>query len=60
MELLKRFENGKTLKPLDPIEDMEIDYDPDTDELDIKELVSAQEKVSDELHKPNYKSISKA
>jgi len=44
-ELLKRFEGGKTLKQLDPIEDMEIEFDEDTDDIDIKELVQAHEKV---------------
>jgi hypothetical protein len=34
-ELLKRFESGNTLKLLDPIEDMEIEFDEETDNLDI-------------------------
>ena len=42
MELLKRFDQGKNFKMLDPIEDMEIEYDPDSDSMDIKELVDAQ------------------
>jgi len=46
-ELLKRFDKGKTLKTLDPIEDMEIEFDEDTDELDIKALVDAKEKVKE-------------
>tara|TARA_B110000285_G_scaffold233177_1_gene306168 strand:+ start:2587 stop:2805 length:219 start_codon:yes stop_codon:yes gene_type:complete len=52
LELLKRFEGGKTLKKLHPIEDMEIEYDADDDEHDIKELVAAKQKVEDELLKP--------
>ena len=51
-ELLKRFEFGKTLKTLDPIEDMEIEYDEDTDDIDIQQLVDARDKVKDELAKP--------
>ena len=31
---------------------MEIEYDPETDAMDIKELLDAKEKVSDELMKP--------
>ena len=48
-ELLKRFDNGKTLKQLDPIEDMEIEFDEETDELDIKALGEARDKVKEEL-----------
>lgn len=54
MELLKRFDQGRTLKELDPIEDMEIEFDEETDELDIKELVAAKEKVQCELVKPEF------
>lgn len=46
-ELLKRFEGGDTLKFLDPLEDMEIEYDEDEDDIDIKELVQAKEKVEE-------------
>jgi hypothetical protein len=60
MELLKRFEGGKTLKKLHPIEDMEIEYDADDDEHDIKELVDAKQKVEDELHKPQINQLSQA
>ena len=52
LELLKRFEGGKTLKQLHPINDMEIEYDAETDAMDIKELLDAKEKVNDELIKP--------
>ena len=60
MELLKRFEQGKTLKMLDPIEDMEIEFDPDTDTIDIKELVDAKGRVEEELTKSKFKNISQS
>lgn len=60
MELLKRFDQGKSIKELDPIEDMEIEHDPDADEIDIKQLVTARDKVSEELTKSQMKEISKA
>lgn len=59
-ELLKRFDNGKGLKVLDPIEDMEIEFDEEQDDIDIKELVDAKDKVVEELHKEEYKKVSKA
>lgn len=59
-ELLKRFDGGKALKELDPIEDMEIEFDDEQDDLDIKELVNAKVKVSDELLKQDYQKVSKA
>ena len=31
LELMKRFDGGKTLKTLHPINDMEIEFDPETD-----------------------------
>lgn len=60
LELLKRFDGGKSLKELDPIGDMEIEFDPETDEMDIKALVEAQEKVKEECMKPAFKNISQA
>jgi hypothetical protein len=51
-ELLRRFESGKTLKLLHPIEDMEIEYDRDEDDIDIKELVEAELKAKEELNNP--------
>jgi len=39
MELMKRFEYGDSLKTLDPVEDMQIEYDEDYDEIDIKKLI---------------------
>lgn len=51
LELLKRFEGGKTLKHLHPIDDMEIEFDPQEDTIDVKELVDAQDKVKEELLK---------
>ena len=51
-ELLRRFESGKTLKLLHPIEDMEIEYDQDEDDIDIKELVEAELKAKEELTNP--------
>ena len=56
MELLKRFENGNSLKVLDPIEDMQIEYDADTDEIDIKELLKAKEDI--EVKLSNTKKVS--
>lgn len=46
-ELLKRFDQGKSLKELDPIEDMEIEFDEQDDDLDIKDLVNAKNKVEE-------------
>ena len=60
LELLKRFEGGKTLKVLHPISDMEIEFDPETDKMDINELLDAREKVSDQLLQPDVKSLSQA
>lgn len=60
MELMKRFENGKTLKLLDPIEDMEIEFDKDEDELDITELVNAKEKVEEQLLTTKLNKVSSA
>lgn len=60
LELLKRFEGGKTLKTLHPINDMEIEFDPETDQMDIKELMDAREKVNDQLHMPSVKQLSQA
>ena len=60
LELIKRFDGGKSLKLLDPIEDMEIEYDSDVDDMDIKELLSAMNKIKQELKKPAVVQISKA
>ena len=60
LELLKRFEGGKTLKVLHPISDMEIEFDPETYKMDINELLDAREKVSDQLLQPDVKSLSQA
>lgn len=60
LELLKRFQGGKTLKHLDPIKDMEIEYDPETDSMDINELLKAQEKVNDQLIDPEVQKLSQA
>lgn len=59
-ELLKRFDGGNSLKLLDPIEDMEIEFDPETDDLDIRELVQASEKVEEQLLKPELQKLSSA
>lgn len=60
LELLKRFEGGKTLKTLHPINDMEIEFDHETDQMDIRELLDAREKVNDQLQKPDVKQLSQA
>jgi ATP-dependent RNA helicase DOB1 len=60
MELLKRFDQGNSLKELDPISDMEIEFDEETDDLNIAELVEAREKIQTELTKPQFGGISKA
>jgi hypothetical protein len=60
LELLKRFEGGKTLKTLHPINDMEIEFDPETDQMDIRELLDARDKVSDELLNPHISGLSQA
>ena len=46
---MKRFDGGKDLKQLHPIVDMEFEYDEDTDELNINELLEAKDKVNEEL-----------
>ena len=43
LELLKRFEGGKTLKTLHPINDMEIEFDAETDQQERK---TSQENAS--------------
>lgn len=58
LELLKRFDGGKSLRELDPIQDMEIEFDQDTDEMNITDLIDAKEKVREESMKPIYKNIS--
>mmetsp|Transcript_7991 Transcript_7991/g.13409 ORF Transcript_7991/g.13409 Transcript_7991/m.13409 type:complete len:294 (-) Transcript_7991:23-904(-) len=60
LEVLKRFEGGKALKIIDPIEDMEIEYDPQTDDMDIQELVTAKAQIDDELANPRLAQISPA
>ncbi len=60
LELLKRFEGGKSLKKLHPVSEMEIEFDPDCDTSDIHELVRADEKVSEELMKPEMTKLSQA
>ena len=57
---MKRFEQGKALKKLHPIDDMEIEYDANEDEHDIKELVAAKDKVDAELLKPQVSNLSQA
>jgi len=59
-ELLKRFDQGNALKKLDPIDDMEIEFDPETDEMDISELVKAKEKIAEELLKSEFQKVSNA
>ena len=39
---------------------MEIEFDPETDQMDIKELMDAREKVNDQLHMPSVKQLSQA
>lgn len=60
LELLKRFDGGKTMKVLHPIEDMEIEFDAEEDKIDITELVDAEQKVQEQLAKPQLKELSKA
>ena len=48
------------MKELDPIDDMEIEYDPDTDKMDIGELIKAKTKIGDELLGQKFDSISQA
>ena len=57
---MKRFDQGKALKKLHPIDDMEIEYDANEDEHDIKELVAAKDKVDVELLKPKVSNLSQA
>lgn len=45
LEVLKKFEFGEALKTMDPVEDMEIEYDPTCDEVDINDLVKAKEQA---------------
>jgi hypothetical protein len=44
-ELMKRFDYGKEIKELHPIEDMEIEFEEDVDTLNIKDLVDAEERI---------------
>lgn len=39
---------------------MEIEHDAETDAMDIKELLDAKDKVSDELIKPEVSKLSQA
>lgn len=39
---------------------MEIEFDDETDELDINELIEAKDKVHEEIKKPKFKNISQA
>lgn len=56
---MKRFDYGNQFKELHPIEDMEIEYNENVDEINIKELVDAQERIEEELLKPDLNEISK-
>jgi len=47
MELLKRFDQGRSLKTLHPINDMEIEHDPETDEMNIVKLMEASNKLTE-------------
>jgi hypothetical protein len=40
-QLMKRFDFGNQFKELHPIEDMEIEFNENVDEINIKELVDA-------------------
>ena len=42
LELMSRFDFGRKFNNLHPIEEMEIEYDPDQDKVDISELVVLQ------------------
>ena len=62
LEIMKRFEFGKTIKILHPLDDMEIEFDKGTEEdpgdsVDIKELIQAQEKINEEMMKPEINNI---
>ena len=59
-EVLKKFDYGKELRILDPIEDMEIEYNENEDDLDINELTKAKEKVREELLNPQLSKLSEA
>lgn len=39
---------------------MEIEFDPDTDKLDIAELITAKNKVHEELDRNKFNTISEA
>ena len=62
-EIMKRFNYGKDLKTLHPIQDMEIEHNPAEDdepeEMDIKKLVEAQENIEEELVKPEIAGLAK-
>ena len=58
MELLKRFDQGRSLKLLHPIKDMEIEYDPDDDKMDINKLIEAQDKIKEELLQNDLQNIA--
>lgn len=56
---MKRFDYGNQFKELHPIEDMEIEFNEIIDEIDIKELVDANERIEEEFLKPELNEISK-
>lgn len=61
-EIMKRFDFGKDMKTLHPINDMEIEYCEGTDEVpgdqaDIKDLVLAQENIEEQLLKPEIVNL---
>ena len=58
LELMKRFDFGNQLKELHPIEDMEIEFVEDVDEINIKDLVDAQERIDEELVKQNLNEVT--
>jgi hypothetical protein len=60
LTVLEKFAWGKGLRIMDPIEDMEIEYDETCDELNIRDLVQARRKVEEELLSPQLAAISNA
>lgn len=60
LELMNRFDFGKKFNNLHPIEEMEIEFDPDQDKIDIQELVVNEQDLRQQLSQPDLAEIPKA
>lgn len=60
LELMNRFDFGRKFNNLNPIEEMEIEFDPDQDKIDIQELVVNEQDLKQQLSQPDLADIPKA